>query len=76
MDACSGARARRSVDHEHRGAAHDPGEPTLAAIVDDAVWVTQTDRWDRVFAEDGRPRADVQIASPTILRLPCRAPGR
>jgi sugar lactone lactonase YvrE len=45
------------------------GEPTLATVVDDTVWVMQTDRWDRVFAQDGRPRDDVTIATPTILRF-------
>lgn len=52
------------------------GEPTLATIVDDALWVMQTDRWDRVFAQDGRPRADVTIASPTILRFAFTAAAR
>lgn len=45
------------------------GEPTLATVVGDTVWVMQTDRWDRVFAKDGRPQPDVTIAAPTILRL-------
>lgn len=45
------------------------GEPTLATVVGDAVWVMQTDRWDRVFAQDGRPRDGVTIADPTILRF-------
>ena len=46
------------------------GEPTLASFVDDEVWVTQTDRWDRVFDKDGRPRAAVPIAAPVVLRIP------
>ncbi|HWB77061.1 MAG TPA: hypothetical protein VG755_18965, partial [Nannocystaceae bacterium] len=45
------------------------GEPTLATVVGDAVWVMQTDRWDRVFAQDGRPRDGVELATPTILRF-------
>lgn len=46
------------------------GEPTLATFVGDELWVTQTDRWDRVFDPEGRPRADVEIAAPVILRIP------
>ena len=46
------------------------GEPTLATFVGDELWVTQTDRWDRVFDPKGRPRADVEIAAPVILRIP------
>lgn len=46
------------------------GEPTLVTFVDDTLWVMQTDFWPRVFDEDGRPRPDVEIASPTVLRLP------
>jgi hypothetical protein len=50
--------------------APEDGEPTLASIVDDTVWVVQTDRWDRVFDEGGRPREAVTIAPPVLLRLP------
>lgn len=48
----------------------EDGEPTLATFVGDELWVTQTDRWDRVFDPKGRPRADVEIAAPVILRIP------
>jgi sugar lactone lactonase YvrE len=44
------------------------GEPTLATIVGDEVWITQTDRWDRVFGPAARPRADVTIAAPVGVR--------
>jgi len=46
------------------------GEPTLATIVEDEVWVMQTDFWPRVFDNDGRPRPDVRITPPTIVRIP------
>ncbi len=47
----------------------DDGEPTLATFVEHELWVMQTDRWDRVFDPEGRPKAAVEIASPTIVRL-------
>lgn len=46
----------------------DDGEPTLVTIVGDEAWVTQTDRWNRVFGPDARPRADVTIAAPVVVR--------
>ncbi len=46
------------------------GEPTLATFVDGALWVMQTDLWDRVFDASGRPRNDVSIAPPTVVRIP------
>lgn len=45
------------------------GEPTLATFVGDELWVTQTDRWDRVFDQAGRPRPAVAIDPPVVLRL-------
>ncbi len=51
------------------------GEPTLATFVDDSLWVMQTDLWDRVFDGDGRPREDVEVAAPTILRIPWASGG-
>lgn len=48
----------------------DDGEPTLATFVGDELWVTQTDRWDRVFDEDGRPRQGIEIAAPVVVRIP------
>ncbi len=50
----------------------EDGEPTLATFVAGELWVTQTDRWDRVFAEDGRPKAGVSIEAPVVLRIPWR----
>jgi hypothetical protein len=54
--------------------APDEGEPTLATVVDDELWVMQTDRWDRVFDETGRPREGLAIAPPVLLRLPFAQP--
>lgn len=48
----------------------DDGEPTLVTIVGDDAWVVQTDRWDRVFDGDGRPRGELAIASPVVLQIP------
>ena len=46
------------------------GEPTLATFVGDTLWIMQTDFWPRVFDQDVRPRSDVEVAPPTVLRLP------
>lgn len=46
------------------------GEPTLASVDGDTLRIMQTDRWDRVFDAEGRPRKDVTIARPVILRMP------
>lgn len=46
------------------------GEPTLATFVESSLWVMQTDLWDRVFDAEGRPREDVEIATPTLVRIP------
>lgn len=56
-------RVWHHVDPEH-------GEPTLVTDGGDALHVVQTDRWDRVFDREGRPRTDVAIAPPHVVSIP------
>ncbi|MBV1861057.1 MAG: hypothetical protein KUG77_21750 [Nannocystaceae bacterium] len=62
----------RTVESAVELSVPDPqaGEPTLEIFVGDALWVMQTDLWDRVFDADGRPRKDVELAAPTVARIP------
>lgn len=62
----------RAVESGRVVTVPDPkdGEPTLATFVEGSLWVMQTDRWDRVFGADGRPRESVDIAAPTLVRIP------
>lgn len=48
----------------------EAGEPTLVTDGGDALHVMQTDRWDRVFEREGRPRAGVAIAPPQVVSIP------
>lgn len=50
--------------------APEDGEPTLVTIVGDDAWVVQTDRWERVFDAEGRPRSEVVVANPVVLQIP------
>jgi len=62
----------RSIESGNVLIVPDPqaGEPTLATFVNDSLWVMQTDLWDRVFDGDGRPREDVEVVAPTVVRIP------
>lgn len=66
------AKQARAVERVTTLLVPDPadGEPTIASTSGDELRIMQTDRWDRVFDAEGRPRADVTIASPVVLRLP------